>query len=134
LLHGLLFYFLFWCFGRFAHKFTPNLPFSTKIGFTIALIIELVWEIAENSPFIIERYRAATMALNYYGDSILNSSFDLLACALGYTLAARTSTRLAVGLAIFIEIFLLAVIRDNLTLNIVMLLFPLEFIKAWQKP
>jgi hypothetical protein len=98
----------------------------------LALALEAAWEIFENTPFTIERYRKTTIALDYYGDSVLNSLCDMLWCAAGFFLASRLPVWASVALVAFMELLVLYFIRDNLTLNIVMLLFPLEAIKRWQ--
>ena len=100
--------------------------------FLIAVIIESAWEILENSPLIIERYRAATISLNYYGDSIANSICDVLACVLGYWIASRIGWRWSIVLFVVVELALMVTIRDCLTLNVLMLVFPIEAIKQWQ--
>ena len=123
IIHGFIFYFLLWLFAR-------KLPVGSR--FLIALIVEAAWEIFENTPFIINRYRAATISLDYYGDSVINSVFDILAQAVGFVMAWKLPVWAMVGVAIFLEILLGYLIRDNLTLNIIMLIYPLEFIKVWQ--
>jgi hypothetical protein len=122
-LHGIIFY---WALGLWS----KTAPLHRR--FLLSLVIEVVWEILENSPPVIERYREATAALGYYGDSILNAMGDLIACACGFYLAARLPARIVVVVAVIEEIVLLLAIRDNLTLNIIMLLFPIESIKQWQ--
>jgi Protein of unknown function (DUF2585) len=98
----------------------------------LAMAVEVAWEIIENTDFVIERYRETTIALDYYGDSVINSLGDVLFCVLGLLLAARLPVRATVALAIAIEAVLAYVIRDNLTLNIIMLIHPFETIRAWQ--
>lgn len=100
--------------------------------FYIALLLEAGWELLENSPPMIERYRSVTMALGYSGDSILNSLSDILMMSLGFLLVHRCQLRNGWILAVSIELALLFCIRDNLTLNLIMLIYPLDFIKTWQ--
>ena len=121
--HGFLFYGLLWLVAR-------RLP--TGWRFVLAVLIEAVWEVFENTPFVINRYRAATSALDYYGDSILNSLSDIAAMMVGFALAWRLPVLVVVALGVLMELVLGALIRDNLTLNILMLLYPLESIKQWQ--
>ena len=97
-----------------------------------ATLLEAAWEVAENSPIVIERYRAGTMALGYEGDSILNSVGDLLACAIGVIAAQRWGWKFSIAAFVFLELLLLVWIKDNLTLNVVMLIHPIDAIKEWQ--
>jgi hypothetical protein len=122
-IHGFIFYGLLWLVAR---------RWSIGTRLVIATLIEAAWEIFENTPFIINRYREATISLDYYGDSVLNSSVDILAMVLGFWLASRLPVRVTVALAIGLELFVGWMIRDNLTLNIIMLVWPLDAIKAWQ--
>ncbi|TDH61881.1 DUF2585 family protein [Dankookia rubra] len=123
IVHGLLFY------AALALAL-PRLPLGPRA--LVALAVEAAWEIAENSSWVIDRYRTATIALHYYGDSVLNSVSDMLAMLLGFWLAARLPAWLSVLLAIGLELLALAVIRDNLTLNVLMLVWPLPAIRDWQ--
>jgi hypothetical protein len=128
-LHGIIFYaVLAWLAKRPA--FARHLSRDRCI--VIALLLEVAWEIVENTPWVIERYREATAARGYYGDTILNCLGDVIACMLGYYLAARLPVWWSVAFAVAIELVLLATIRDNLTLNVVMLFYPIESVKQWQ--
>lgn len=97
-----------------------------------ALAIESAWEILENTDFIITRYRETTIALDYFGDSVINSVSDIVFMALGFFLAARLPIWVSIAGVIATEIVAALVIRDNLTLNVIMLLYPFESILAWQ--
>jgi Protein of unknown function (DUF2585) len=121
--HGLLLYALLRPFGRWVG------PGSRLV---IAVAIEGIWEVVENSAAVIERYRQATIALGYAGDSVVNSLGDIVACTLGLFLAHRLPVRWSVALLVTVELALLAIYRDNLTLNVLMLVFPLESVKTWQ--
>lgn len=97
-----------------------------------ATVAEALWEILENTQFVIQRYREATIGLGYEGDSIANSMGDLACCALGFMLAWRLGVRRSVILFVVTELALLVTVRDNLTLNVLMLLCPIDAIKSWQ--
>ena len=98
----------------------------------IAVAVEAAWEVFENTPFVIERYRAATIALDYFGDSIVNSVADIAAMAVGFWIASRVRWWASVALVVAIEAVLAATIRDNLMLNILMLIHPVEAVRQWQ--
>jgi hypothetical protein len=123
ILHGFVFYLALWlAFPR------------ASLGLRLALAagIEVGWEIVENTSFVIERYRAATISLDYYGDSVINSVADTVAALIGFILAARLPIWSIIVIALAIEVGLAAAIRDNLTLNVIMLLHPVEAIRQWQ--
>jgi hypothetical protein len=96
------------------------------------MLTECSWEILENTPMIIERYRQSALAAGYYGDSILNSVFDILFAAVGFYFAAKLPTWASIALLVIIEFALAITIRDNLALNVINLIHPFEFIKTWQ--
>jgi hypothetical protein len=123
-LHGIVFYWLL------SVVFRGRLSVAARL--VMAVAIEGAWELFENSPFIINRYRTQTVSRDYYGDSIINSVGDMLAMLVGFLLAARLPAWVTVFLLIATELLLLALIRDNLTLNVIMLIHPIEGLKAWQ--
>ena len=100
----------------------------------IVACIEAAWEVAENTPMIINRYREATISLDYYGDSILNSLSDYGMCLLGVLLVRKTSIKVGIAVFVAMEIVSLLWIRDSLVLNIIMLTAPIDAIKQWQAP
>jgi hypothetical protein len=108
----------------------PRLSAARGIIATIA--IESLWEVVENSHFVIDRYRTATMALGYEGDSVVNSLGDIASCALGWALARRLGWKWSIALFVAVELALLLWIRDNLALNVLMLAWPMESVKRWQ--
>ena len=123
LLHGFWLYFLLWLVFR-------QLPVGARLS--VAVVLEAAWEILENSPFIIDRYRAGTISLNYYGDTIVNSLSDTLSAILGFLFAAWVPPAATIAAGVAIEVGLALAIRDNLALNIVMLVHEVPWIKAWQ--
>lgn len=123
IIHGMAFYGFLWLVAR-------RIPIGWR--YLIAVLIETGWELLENSPIIINRYRDATMALGYAGDSVLNSMSDILMMSLGFLLAARLPAWVTVLLVVVMEVGCALWIRDNLTLNIIMLIHPIEAIKVWQ--
>lgn len=123
LIHGFLFYGLLWLVAR-------RLSFGWRL--VIATVVETAWEIAENSNTIIERYREVTISLDYYGDSVVNSVADIFAMALGFWLASRLPVWATVTLIIAFEAVTITLIRDGLALNILMLIYPLDSVAAWQ--
>jgi hypothetical protein len=122
-LHGIIFYGLLW-------------PLASKLSLRqrniTALGLEIAWELLENSAWVIERYRQQTAALDYFGDSVLNSVGDVLASVIGFCFASRFSWKVSVAVFIVFELGMLLMARDNLTLNVLMLFFPIEAIKQWQ--
>ena len=121
--HGILFYGGLWLVAR-------RIPVRHR--YLIAVMLEAGWELLENSPLIINRYRETTIALGYAGDSVLNSLSDVIMMSLGFLFAFRTRPWMSVALVIVMEAVCAVWVRDNLTLNIIMLVHPIAAIKAWQ--
>ncbi len=121
--HGLIFY-------AILSFIAPKWSFTKKL--LLAIAVEGAWEILENTDMVINRYRAATISLDYYGDSIINSIGDVLAMVLGFWFAAKQRVWLSILVLICMELMLAYIIRDNLSINIIMLIYPIEAIKLWQ--
>jgi hypothetical protein len=127
IIHGFLFYFGIWVIGRLRGKALP-----LGLALLLAIGVETVWEIAENTNAVIERYRATNIALDYYGDSVINSVSDILAMIVGFFLARTLPVWVTVVAAVLMEAFIGYWIHDNLALNIIMLIHPIEAINQWQ--
>lgn len=122
-LHGML---EFWLIGLVFRK----IPLAWR--FFIAVFIESSWEVAENSRYVIERYREVTISLDYFGDSIVNSLADIVCCATGFVIAWRLRFWRSLALFLATELILILTIRDSLLINILMLIYPIDSIKQWQ--
>ena len=123
IIHGILFYAFLWLVAR---------KTSLSCRFLTAAFLEAFWEVLENSPLIINRYREVTISLGYVGDSVLNSCSDILMMALGFWFAYRARLWTSIALVFVLEVGCLLWVRDNLTLNLIMLIHPIDAIKAWQ--
>lgn len=123
IIHGFLLYVLLWLLA-------PRASFGARL--ILAILLEAGWEIAENTDYVIDRYREATVTLDYYGDSVLNSVSDILFMVVGFVLAARLPVWLTVVIAVAFEVFTGLMIRDGLALNVLMLLWPSEKVLQWQ--
>ncbi len=122
-LHGLIFYMAL-------HFLLPRMTVGWRL--VVAAVLEGLWEIIENTSWIIDKYREDTISLDYYGDSVLNSVSDMAMMVLGFIIAARAPVWVSVCLFIAAELIVGLIIRDGLLLNIIMLLYPLEWIRQWQ--
>lgn len=122
-IHGIIFYWII-------TKLNRKLPLGLRLF--IATLIEAAWELLENSDMVINRYRTATISLDYYGDSVINSIMDILAMIGGFYMAYKMQIRVLLVLIVAMEVIVGYLIRDNLTLNIIMLIYPFEGIKNWQ--
>jgi hypothetical protein len=128
IIHGFIFFGLL-------RLVAPRLPLGLRL--LLAMGIEISWEIAENSPTVIQHYRQQALAAGYVGDSILNSVSDTLMMSAGFLFAARVPGRYVIALAVCFEIFTAVMIRDNLTLNVINLIAPPQWapiavIHNWQ--
>lgn len=122
-LHGILFFGILWLFRKWL---------SLDVRAAIAASIEIGWEMLENSPIIINRYRAATVSFGYTGDSIANSLGDIASFVLGFYLARKLGLRWSIVIFIVVELLMLLIMRDNLALNVLMLLWPIDAVRKWQ--
>lgn len=123
IIHGILFFGLF-------RLLLPRGGIELRLA--LSLLVECAWEIVENTDIIINRYRESTISLDYFGDSVINSSADILAMVVGFLLALRLPVWVSVAIIVFFEALTTFLIRDGLALNILMLLWPIEAVKAWQ--
>jgi Protein of unknown function (DUF2585) len=123
IIHGFLFFAALWLIAR-------DWPLGTRL--VLATLVECAWEVFENSDFIINRYRTATISLDYHGDSIVNSLSDIALMILGFFIAAKLPWKATLAIAIAFELFTGYMIRDNLTLNVLMLIWPLDAVRHWQ--
>lgn len=126
IIHGFLFYWLLWLVSRFV-------PLSFGMRLVLAVAIEASWEVVENTDFVINHYREMTISLDYHGDSVINSVSDILFMVLGFFFAARLPVSITVLIAVALEVFIGAMIRDNLTLNVLMFVWPLDSVLQWQQ-
>ena len=127
--HGLIMYFFAWLLWK-KWKLFGGRPIRWALP--IAVAVEAAWEIMENTPMVIDRYRAVTVSFGYSGDSVVNSLGDIGWMIVGFLAASRIPAWTSVALAVFLELLTLWTIRDNLTLNVVMLFWPIEAIRQWQ--
>lgn len=130
-LHGVVFFWFLYFIFREIFKTSKEKTNYYKI-FLISLFVECFWEVLENTPFIINKYREGTIAFDYSGDSILNSSFDILFMTFGFFFAKKFGWKVSLFIFFFLELFTLYFIKDNLTLNVLMLLYPIDAIRIWQ--
>jgi len=122
-LHGFLF---FWLITLLFKRLNANWQLA------LAVVVEAAWEVFENTNFIINRYRSATAALGYNGDTIVNSSGDILCCLIGFIIARRLGLRRSLIVFVVLEVILIVWIRDSLLLEILTLVIPIDVIKTWQ--
>ncbi|MFL4972004.1 MAG: DUF2585 family protein [Xanthobacteraceae bacterium] len=122
-IHGLCFYLLLWLIA-------PRLPLAVRL--VIAIGLEVSWEIIENTPLVMQRYRQSALAEGYFGDSVINSISDTLAATVGFFLARLLPVWSSITLVIAMELFVGTMIRDNLTLNVIQLIHPTAAVSKWQ--
>ena len=122
-IHGVLFYAGLWWLAR-------RVPVGWR--FVAAVVVECAWELVENSPVVIDRYRSVTVSKDYFGDSVLNSVTDVVCMMLGFWFARRLPVWASVALVVAFEAFTTWMIRDGLALNVLMLLWPVEAVRDWQ--
>lgn len=127
--HGLIMFFFAWLLWQRWNLLGGKLQ---RWALPIAVLVEAAWEISENTPAVINRYREVTISWGYSGDSIVNSMADIGWMIVGFLIAARIPWKVSLGLAVFFELFTAWAIRDNLTLNVLMLFWPLEAVRQWQ--
>ncbi|MXO60130.1 DUF2585 family protein [Altererythrobacter salegens] len=127
--HGLIMYFVAWLLWKKLRLFGGR---PARWALPIAVFVEAAWEVVENTPMVIDRYRAVTVSFGYSGDSVVNSISDIGWMTIGFLVASRIPAKYSVALAVFLELLTLYTIRDNLTLNVVMLFWPIEAIRQWQ--
>lgn len=127
IVHGFFFCFVLWIVS----SILPQLR-KFSVCLVVAVVLESIWEVFENTDFIINRYREATVALDYFGDSVINSTADILFMSLGFLMATRLPVLASISIVTASEVMLAIVIRDNLVLNVIMLIWPIEAIKNWQ--
>lgn len=123
IIHGFFFYLLLWFFRK---------KISLGARLTLAVFLETLWEILENTPLVINKYRAETISLDYFGDSVINSISDIVLAIAGFWAALRLPLWVSVSIVVIIEVILVLLIRDNLSLNILLLVWPIEGVKNWQ--
>ena len=129
IIHGMIFYaFGWWLFVKRGWGGSQ----AFRWGLPLAVFLEAAWEVAENTPFVINRFRSVTANWGYSGDSVLNSGADILWMGFGFWLALRLPVRVTVALAVIGELVAGYVVRDNLTFNVIMLVYPIDAIAAWQ--
>ena len=126
IIHGFIFYAALWLVSR-------KVPMSFGLRLVLAVAIESGWEIFENTDYAINRYREATIALDYYGDSVINSLNDIIFMIVGFVLAGWLPVWLTILIAVALELAVGAMIRDNLTLNVIMFVWPFQWILDWQQ-